>query len=131
MFSIIEIFIRYIVEDINNLIIVEPLDNGVINLAKGKIICNFRLKYCDIVEINKYQPKTLVLRNTYTFKNEGSKDENNNSSEFILCFEDENLTSYASDFLKKNKREIKKLELALIIKILHSSENDLLPTNNK
>lgn len=116
------------VEDINNLIIVEHEedDNGKKFQGKGKIICKFRLKYCDVVEINKFKPKSLVLRNMLSFKNNAAMGREG-GEEYILHFEKEELSSYAESFLKKNKKDIKKLELALIIKILHQSESDLLP----
>jgi len=109
---ILSIFRRLIVEDINNLIIVEPELQD-----KGKILCNFRLKLCDISEINKYDPKRLTLRNV--------KEE---KTEWILTFNDEKFTWETANFLNKNKRDIRKLEKALIIRILHQAENDLLKT---
>ena len=108
---------RFIVEDINNLVVVEP-DETSPKLEKGKIIMNFRLKHCEVSEINKFDPKRVTLRNI--------KQE----EDLIVGFDDEKIASFTASFLNKNKRDIKKLEMALIIRILHQAENDLLPLNS-
>ena len=91
---------------------------------KGRIIAKFRLKHCDISEVNKYDPKRLTIRNTAGYKKTiiDGRDE-----EYVLAFEDEKLTIFTANFLNRNKKDIQKLEFALIIRILHQAENDLLP----
>lgn len=99
------------------MVVVEP-DETSPKLEKGKIIMNFRLKHCEVSEINKFDPKRVTLRNI--------KQE----EDLIVGFDDEKIANFTAAFLNKNKRDIKKLEMALIIRILHQAENDLLPLNS-
>lgn len=100
-------------EDINNLVVVEPDENS--QFSKGKIVMNFRLKHCEVGEINKFEPKRITLRNMKA------------EQEMVVIFDDEKEASFAAGFLNRNKKDIKKLEFALIIRILHQAESDLLP----
>lgn len=110
------VFLRLIVEDLNNLILSNPSQGN-----KGIIFAKFRLKDIELVEINKYSPKTITIRDIKNLKRF------NDSKEVLLSFEDEKEAKKAWDLIYKNRRDIKKLELALIMRILNQAESDLLP----